>query len=200
MKRHQIVASDLKDEKTSKGFLIRHGYLKRLFEAALGKKVSNIIFVEGKFKEYDGVVEFEDDENSVTFEIKEDKSCRRTTNICIEYFGKSGRSGIGATKADFWLELIHSSENRNELRLTLSQTRKVKKFVDGAARKESSLNWFRAQRTGDNNSAYSYLVKEAKFMDNVVDYHIVISRPAYMSETGVSEFGSVVAQKQAQGW
>ena len=197
MSRARVVIGDLKDEKSSKGFLIRHGHLVDLFETGCNKKVSDITFVKGRFKEYDGTVEFEDG-TTATFEMKEDKSCRRTGNICVEYFGRSGASGINATTADYWLELIHSFDEQDHLKLTLSDTKKVKKFVDDAAKKERSLNWFRSITGGDNNSAYSYLVKEDKFMDNVVDIFVLVNRNTYMKETGVGEFGAVVAQKR--GW
>lgn len=193
MSRAKVVMSDFGDEKSSKGYLLKHGYLSELFEKSCGRKVKDISFIPGKFKEYDGIVEFEDGGRQ-TFEMKEDKSCRRTGNICIEYFGRSGKSGISATTANYWLELIHSNKNKSDLILTLTRTAKLKRFIDEAIKRIKTLNWFRAITGGDNNSAYSYLIKEEKFIGNVVDYTVVISREDYMEETGVGEFGAVVSR------
>lgn len=69
-----------------------------------------------------------DSGNIVTYEIKEDFTCKRTGNIGLEYHCRGKPSGISVSKADYYLYKVH--EPNGEKNMYAIETSNLKKMID----------------------------------------------------------------------
>jgi len=59
---------------------------------------------------YDWDIETTKDDIITSYEVKSEHLASRTGNICVEYINNNKKSGIDATKADYWVHfVIHST-------------------------------------------------------------------------------------------
>jgi len=76
-----------------------------IFADLLIKGGKKVLKTYGMNKDFD-VATYEDDRILDTYEIKYDFLYSKTGNLAIEYLFKGSRSGILATKAKYWVEMV----------------------------------------------------------------------------------------------
>jgi len=102
-------------------------------------------------KKYDYDVIFEYGKSKKTIEVKFDYMAVKTGNLCIEYHNskKDQPSGIEATKADFWCQIILDGDNPT---VWITSVVKLRAFL-------SSTTPHKTIKSGGDKNANLYLYK-----------------------------------------
>lgn len=89
-----------------------------------------------------------------TFEVKEDFTCERTGNVGLEFECRGKPSGIGVSKADFYIYKIHS---KHGIKFYLYKTSQLKNMI-------ANKYYFRIVNGGDvGSNSMNYLFEYDTF-------------------------------------
>lgn len=119
---------DIEEEKKMKKYMEKRGLDVAFVSGALGMEIVGSEWVEGKFSDYDQKLILPDGK-IITVEWKADKRCISTGNIYFERWCRGKPSGIMATKADYWAEIVFSKTYINSLRFGIWKTEDIKTFI-----------------------------------------------------------------------
>jgi hypothetical protein len=109
---------------------------------------------KGKFKEYD-VASLDDDGNIFfKYEVKCDRIAYTTSNIAIEFECNGVKSGINATKADYYVYYVIKPNDKYDMYFI--STNKLKKLIE-------SKEYKRIVNGGDNGLSKMYLFDSSVF-------------------------------------
>lgn len=113
----------------------------------------NIKFMEGRFKEYDFIIEKDNIKKYI--EVKSDKLGYKTGNLAIEYESRGKPSGISATMADFWMYFIIENNNYTCYKIPVDELKEIIKNCFSVC-------------GGDNRTSKLYLLK----IDKIKKYKV----------------------------
>lgn len=120
------------------------------------KGIKNIHYPKDKaFKDYD----FKNLTNDVAYEVKADRMTCKTGYIFIEFMCSGVKSGITATKADYWVHYVCKENNPTEAMYYYKiPVCDLKEFIEDD-------KYYRKVNGGDSGRASGYLFDEDVFED-----------------------------------
>jgi hypothetical protein len=143
----------LKDKEFGDGY---HGVLAQLIEHTSFKNAPDRKF-------YDWDMEFENDGETFTMEIKADKKHKDTGNICIEYACNGKPSGISKSLADFWCIFSHNPMGES-VKWFCIPTQTIRDMIE-------QKKYSRKTRGGDRWAAELYLFNDGVFNEFADVFH-----------------------------